>query len=55
MKDGVITDEIQYLSAIEEGGYRVATASVPVVDGKITGDFVPCRFQRDIDGSTNAN
>ena len=49
VKDGKITDEIAYLSAIEEGNYRIASASVPVNAGKITGEFVPCRFQRDID------
>jgi len=49
VKDGRITDEIAYLSAIEEGNYRIASASVPVNAGKITGEFVPCRFQRDID------
>jgi len=49
VKDGVITDEVEYLSAIEEGTYRVATASVPIADGKIVGDYVPCRYQRDID------
>ena len=44
--DGVVTDEIDYLSAIEEGQYAIAQANV-VLDakGKLTEDLIPCRFR----------
>lgn len=44
--DGVMTDEIDYLSAIEEGQYAIAQANVVVDDkGKLTEDLIPCRFR----------
>mgnify|MGYP000391391800 FL=1 len=44
--DGVVTEEIDYLSAIEEGQYAIAQANV-VLDakGKLTEDLIPCRFR----------
>lgn len=44
VKDGVVTDEIVYLSAIEEGHYVIAQANAEV-DGKkrLVGDLVSCR------------
>ena len=44
--DGVVTDEIDYLSAIEEGQYAIAQANVVLDDkGKLTEDLIPCRFR----------
>ena len=44
--DGRITDEIEYLSAIEENEYVIAQANA-LSDAKnqLTEQFVPCRFQ----------
>ncbi|MGV6826737.1 MAG: DNA-directed RNA polymerase subunit beta, partial [bacterium] len=44
VKDGKVTDDIEYLSAIEEGRYVIAQASA-VTDGKgkLTEDLVSCR------------
>ena len=44
--DGLVTDEIDYLSAIEEGQYAIAQANVVVDEsGKLTEDLIPCRFR----------
>jgi DNA-directed RNA polymerase subunit beta len=44
--DGVVTDEIDYLSAIEEGQYAIAQANVVLDEkGKLTEDLIPCRFR----------
>lgn len=44
--DGVVTDEIDYLSAIEEGQYAIAQANVTLDEnGKLTEDLIPCRFR----------
>jgi DNA-directed RNA polymerase subunit beta len=44
--DGQVTDEIEYLSAIEENEYVIAQANAQRDDkGKITVPFVACRFQ----------
>ncbi len=44
--DGRVTDEIEYLSAIEENEYVIAQANAQRDDkGKITAQFVACRFQ----------
>ncbi len=44
--EGRVTDEVEYLSAIEENEYVIAQANAPR-DGKgnITAPFVACRFQ----------
>lgn len=48
VKDGVVTDELRYLSAIEESKYRIAQAGVNVnAKRKIADDLVPCRYQRE--------
>ncbi len=39
-----VTDEVDYLSAIEEGNYVIAQANSPLKDGKFTEDFVSCRY-----------
>jgi len=46
--DGVVTDEIVYLSAIEEVDQYIAQSTVSVdKKGKITTDLVPCRHQNE--------
>jgi DNA-directed RNA polymerase subunit beta len=42
--DGKVTDQIEYLSAIEEGRYVVAQANAELdADGKLTDELVTCR------------
>jgi DNA-directed RNA polymerase subunit beta len=44
VKDGRVTDEVVYLSAMEEGRYTVAQANAPVDNrGRFTEDLVVCR------------
>ncbi|MEO9946688.1 MAG: DNA-directed RNA polymerase subunit beta [Paraglaciecola sp.] len=44
--DGVVTDEIDYLSAIEEGQFAIAQANVVLDDdGKLAEELIPCRFR----------
>jgi DNA-directed RNA polymerase subunit beta len=44
--EGRVGDQIDYLSAIEEGNYAVAQANAPLHDdGSFSEPFVPCRFQ----------
>jgi len=44
--DGVVTDQVDYLSAIEEGEYVIAQASVPVDDnGRLKEGLVSCRYK----------
>ncbi len=46
VKDGVVTDEIHYLSADEEDDFRVAPGDVPINNsGKITAEMVPIRYR----------
>ncbi|MEC9408674.1 MAG: DNA-directed RNA polymerase subunit beta [Pseudomonadota bacterium] len=46
--DGVVTDEIEYLSAIEEGRYVIAQAnSILSEDKTFVADLVSCRFQNE--------
>jgi DNA-directed RNA polymerase subunit beta len=41
---GVVSDEVVYLSAIDEGKYLIAQSNAPYDDtGKFTADFVSCR------------
>ncbi len=42
----VVTDECEYLSAIEEGGFHIAQANVRMDEsGKMVDEFVSCRYQ----------
>lgn len=51
--DGVVTDTIEYLSAIEEVDHYIAQSSVTVdKDGKILSDLVPCRHQNEFSLTT---
>ncbi len=46
VKNGVVTDEIVYLTADEEEGYRIAPASVPMDEKRrITADVVSVRYR----------
>ncbi|MGQ3674351.1 DNA-directed RNA polymerase subunit beta [Xanthobacter sp. TB0139] len=47
--DGKVTDEVVYLSAMEEGKYYVAQANVPLsVEGRFEDDLVMCRHTGDV-------
>ncbi|MGR7996426.1 DNA-directed RNA polymerase subunit beta [Xanthobacter sp. ZOL 2024] len=47
--DSKVTDEVVYLSAMEEGKYYVAQANVPLdTDGKFTEDLIICRHAGDV-------
>ncbi|HET6434530.1 MAG TPA: DNA-directed RNA polymerase subunit beta [Xanthomonadaceae bacterium] len=44
--DGKVTDEVEYLSAIEENEYVIAQANAPQdEEGNLTAQFIACRFQ----------
>ncbi|PCJ29506.1 MAG: DNA-directed RNA polymerase subunit beta [Rickettsiales bacterium] len=44
--DGFVTDEVIYLSAIDEGKYKIAQADMEIgAKGKIMADMVSCRFE----------
>jgi DNA-directed RNA polymerase subunit beta len=49
VKDGRVTDEVIYLSAMEEGRYTVAQANVPIDSrGRFTEDMIVCRHAGDV-------
>jgi len=49
VKDGRVTDEVIYLSAMEEGRYHVAQANVPLdAKGRFTEDLIVCRHAGDV-------
>ena len=49
VKDGRVTDEVLYLSAMEEGRYTVAQANVPIDNrGRFTEDMIVCRHAGDV-------
>ncbi|SMF94087.1 DNA-directed RNA polymerase subunit beta [Methylomagnum ishizawai] len=51
--DGVVSNEIEYLSAIEEGKYWIAQASARMgEDGRLVDDLVSCRHQDEFTLST---
>ena len=42
--NGKVTDEVEYLSAIEEGDYVIAQANAELdKNGRFTDEFIPCR------------
>jgi DNA-directed RNA polymerase subunit beta len=47
VKDAVVTDEIVFLSAIEEGDHVIAQASAKVEDGRLTDDLVAVRHMNE--------
>ena len=49
VKDGRVTDEVIYLSAMEEGRYTVAQANAPIdAAGSFTEDLIVCRHAGDV-------
>ncbi|MEO1609650.1 MAG: DNA-directed RNA polymerase subunit beta [Pseudomonadota bacterium] len=49
VRDGQVTDEVIYLSAMEEMRHHVAQANAAVdADGMLTGELVTCRYQGDV-------
>src|SRR5262249_3773360 len=47
--EGKLTDEIVYLSAMDEGRYNIAKANVPVdAEGRITDELTTCRKAGDV-------
>lgn len=45
VKDGVVTDQKEYLTAIDESRYKIAQASTPKDEnGKLVGDLIQCRY-----------
>ncbi len=49
VKDGRVTDEVVYLSAMEEGRYRVAQANVALDNrGRFTEDLIVCRHAGEV-------
>jgi DNA-directed RNA polymerase subunit beta len=49
VKDGRVTEEVQYLSAMEEGRYTVAQANAPIDNrGRFTEDMIVCRHAGDV-------
>lgn len=48
-----ITDEVEYLSAIEEGQFVIAMANATLNEkGQLTDDLVPCRYKNEFTFST---
>jgi DNA-directed RNA polymerase subunit beta len=46
--DGLVTDEVDYLSAIEEGTFVIAQANAERdEEGRLTSDLVPCRHKNE--------
>lgn len=51
--DGHVTDEMEYISAIEEVDQYIAQSNIPVdKKGKILADLVPCRHQNEFSLTT---
>ncbi|MEW6687453.1 MAG: DNA-directed RNA polymerase subunit beta [Pseudomonadota bacterium] len=50
VKDGKVTDQIEFLSAIEEGNYVIAQANAAIDrSGKLTDTLVSCRFKNEFE------
>ena len=44
--NGIVTDEVVYLAATDEGKYKIAQADMTIAaDGRIKADMVNCRFE----------
>jgi len=51
--NGKVTDEIEFLSAIEEGDFMIAQASATIDEkGKLTDELVSCRYNNEFTMST---
>ena len=56
VEDGQVTDEIEYLSAIDEAEYVIAQANSHVgPDGRLEGDLVDVRHQNEFTKTSSAN
>ncbi|MGV6857958.1 MAG: DNA-directed RNA polymerase subunit beta [bacterium] len=48
VEDGKVTDEVKYLSAIEEGNYIIAQANAELdAEGNLTAEQISCRYQNE--------
>ncbi|PCH65731.1 MAG: DNA-directed RNA polymerase subunit beta [Gammaproteobacteria bacterium] len=48
VKDGMTSKDIVYLSAIDEGEYKIAQATIELTDaGEIKDNMVPCRYRNE--------
>jgi DNA-directed RNA polymerase subunit beta len=51
--DGKVTNQIEYLSAIEEGDYMIAQANSPLDDkNRLVSELISCRYQNEFTMST---
>jgi DNA-directed RNA polymerase subunit beta len=49
IRDGKVTDDVYYLSAMEEAKYSVAQADTPIdANGHLVGDLIVCRHAGDV-------
>ncbi len=49
IRDGKVTEEVNYLSAMEEAKYSVAQADTPIdANGHLVGDLIVCRHAGDV-------
>jgi len=48
IEDGIVSDEVDFLSAIEEGNFVIAQANAKTDDeGRLVEDLVPCRYKNE--------
>ncbi|WP_445769066.1 DNA-directed RNA polymerase subunit beta [Rheinheimera sp.] len=48
LEDGVVTDEVDFLSAIEEGNFVIAQANAELnADNRLSEELVPCRYKNE--------
>ena len=51
--DGIVNDEIEFLSAIEEGDFMIAQASATIDEkGKLVDELISCRYKNEFTMST---
>lgn len=54
--DGMVTNEIAYLSAIEEGDFYIAQANTAVdKSGRLVDELIPCRYKEEFSLTTPEN
>ena len=44
VRNGKVSKDIVYISAIDEGDYHIAQANATIVDGRLADDTLPCRY-----------
>ena len=48
IEDGIVTDEVDFLSAIEEGNYVIAQANAELnAENRLVEELVPCRYKNE--------